>query len=137
MNTREVALTCLLDLSKADVSIASVVDNVFERSKLNGRERRLANALVYGVVRWKQQLDWVLGHFINPRFQLDAKHRAILRLGAFQLLHLDGIPPHAAIFETVQLVKKAKKQQALSMLFCVHFNASKQNYPILRLTPTQ
>ena len=109
MNAREVALACLLDLSESDVSIASVVDNAFKRSTLNGRERRLANALVYGVVRWQQQLDWVLEHFINPRFRLDVKRRAILRLGAFQLLHLDGIPPHAAIFETVQLVKKNRK----------------------------
>lgn len=45
----------------------------------------------------------MLDQFVNPRFQLDARHRNILRLGAFQLLHLDGIPAHAAIFETVQL----------------------------------
>ena len=137
MNTREVALTCLLDLSKADVSIASVVDNVFERSKLNGRERRLANALVYGVVRWKQQLDWVLEHFINPRFQLDAKHRAILRLGAFQLLHLDGIPPHAAIFETVQLVKKSKKTAGFinAVLRSLQRKQAELSYPSLDTHP--
>ena len=103
MNVRKVALECLLTLSHTTASVASVVDSAFERYAIGGRERRLVNALVYGVVRWRRQLDWVLNQFINPRFQLDARHRNILRLGAFQLLHLDGIPAHAAIYETVQL----------------------------------
>ena len=101
--SREVALECLLTLSQSSTSIASVVDRAFERHAVKGRERRFINGLVYGVIRWQKQLDWVLDQFINPRFQLDARHRNILRLGAFQLLHLDGIPAHAAIFETVQL----------------------------------
>lgn len=105
MNARIVALECLLTLSHSSASIASVVDKAFgRRPTLEGRERRLVNGLVYGVIRWQKQLDWVLDRFINPRFQLDARHRNILRLGAFQLLHLNGIPAHAAIFETVQLV---------------------------------
>ena len=103
MNAREVALECLLTLSHSSTSIASVVDSAFGRHAVDGRERRFINGLVYGVIRWQKQLDWVLDQFINPRFQLDARHRNILRLGAFQLLHLDGIPAHAAIFETVQL----------------------------------
>ena len=103
MNAREVALECLLTLSHSSTSIASVVDTAFGRHAVEGRERRLINGLVYGVIRWQKQLDWVLDQFINPRFELDDRHRNILRLGAFQLLHLDGIPAHAAIFETVQL----------------------------------
>lgn len=139
MNVREVALACLLDLSETDASIASVVDNAFKRSALNGRERRLANALVYGVVRWQQQLDWVLKHFINPRFQLDAKHRAILRLGAFQLLHLDGIPPHAAIFETVQLAKNRRKTAGFinAVLRSVQRKYTELSYPPIETHPIE
>ncbi|MDE0314370.1 MAG: 16S rRNA (cytosine(967)-C(5))-methyltransferase RsmB [Candidatus Poribacteria bacterium] len=139
MNAREVALACLLNLSETDASIASVVDNAFKRSALNGRERRLANALVYGVVRWQQQLDWVLKHFINPRFRLDAKHRAILRLGAFQLLHLDGIPPHAAIFETVQLVKNRRKTTGFinAVLRSVQRKYTELSYPPLETHPIE
>ena len=139
MNAREIALGCLLELSETDVSIASVVDNAFKRSTLNGRERRLANALVYGVVRWQQQLDWVLEHFINPRFRLDAKHRTILRLGAFQLLHLDGIPPHAAIFETVQLVKNRKKTAGFinAVLRSMQRKGTELTYPSLETHPIE
>ncbi|RKU17420.1 16S rRNA (cytosine(967)-C(5))-methyltransferase RsmB [Candidatus Poribacteria bacterium] len=139
MNAREAALACLLELSETDVSIASVVDNAFKQATLNGRERRLANALVYGVVRWQQQLDWVLEHFINPRFRLDVKHRAILRLGAFQLLHLDGIPPHAAIFETVQLVKNRKKTAGFinAVLRSVQRKGTELTYPSLETHPIE
>ena len=109
-NARKVALTCQLTLSHSSASIASVVDSAFERHAVDGRERRLINGLVYGVIRWQKQLDWVLDQFINPRFQLDVRHRNILRLGAFQLLHLDGIPAHAAIFETVQLATSDRRR---------------------------
>ena len=112
MNARKVALECLLTLSHTSASIASVVDSAFGRYTIDGRERRLVNGLVYGVIRWQRQLDWVLNQFINPRFQLDARHRNILRLGAFQLLYLDGIPPHAAIYETVQLATSHRHKSA-------------------------
>lgn len=104
MNARKIALECLLTLSRSSTPIASVIDAAFKKHGIDGRERRLANGLIYGVVRWQRQLDWVLGKFISPKFRLDARHQNILRLGAFQLLHLDGIPAHAAIFETVQLM---------------------------------
>ncbi len=139
MNVREVALECLLHLSKTQASIASVVDDAFRKHGLDGRERRLANGLVYGVIRWQQQLDWVLEHFINPQFRLDARHRAILRLGAFQLLHLDGIPPHAAIFETVQLAKRSRKTAGFvnAVLRAVQRKASTLAYPSLETNPIE
>ncbi len=139
MNAREAALTCLLNLSDTDASISSVVDKVFEQTNLNHPERRLANALVYGVVRWKQQLDWLLEHFINPKFRLDTKHRAILRLGTYQLLHLDGMPPHAAIYETVQLAKNRRKTAGFinAVLRNVQRKRTELSYPPLDTHPVE
>lgn len=151
MNAREVALECLLNLSQARVnvkraraipgsnSVASVVDRAFSQHALSGRERRLANGLVYGVVRWQKQLDWVLNHFINPRFQLDTRHRTLLRLGAFQLLHLDGIPAHAAIFETVQLARGGRKAAGFinAVLRAVQRKGATLAYPPLESNPTE
>lgn len=150
MNAREVALECLLNLSQTRVNVkrnraipgsnvvASVVDRAFSQHALSGRERRLANGLVYGVVRWQKQLDWVLNHFINPRFQLDTRHRTILRLGAFQLLHLDGIPAHAAIFETVQLARGGRKAAGFinAVLRAVQRKGATLAYPPLEPNPT-
>lgn len=131
MNPREVALACLIKLSKKDVSISSVVDDAFNKQVFNSRDRRFVNALVYGVIRWKQQLDWVLGHFVNPKFRIDTRHRAILRLGTFQLLHLDGVPSHAAINETVQLAKKNRKTAGFinAVLRSIQRNEAELVYP--------
>ena len=145
MNARKVALECLLTLSHSSASIASVVDTAFQRYAVDGRERRLTNGLVYGVIRWQKQLDWVLDQFINPRFQLDARHRNILRLGAFQLLHLDGIPAHAAIFETVQLATshlrsgKGRKTAGFinAVLRSVQREGAALTYPQLETNPVE
>ena len=145
MKAREVALECLLTLSHSSASIASVVDSAFKRHTVEGRERRFINGLVYGVIRWQKQLDWVLDQFINPRFQLDARHRNILRLGAFQLLHLDGIPAHAAIFETVQLAtshlrrNRGRKTAGFinAVLRAVQREGAALAYPLLEANPTE
>ena len=147
MNARRVALECLLTLSHSSASIASVVDSAFgRRPTIDGRERRLVNGLVYGVIRWQKQLDWVLDRFINPRFQLDARHRNILRLGAFQLLHLDGIPAHAAIFETVQLAASHRRKSSGGRKTAGFINAVLRSiqregtsiaYPSLNANPTE
>ena len=146
MNARKVALECLLTLSHSSASIASVVDSAFGRYSIDGRERRLVNGLVYGVIRWQKQLDWVLDQFINPTFQLDARHRNILRLGAFQLLHLDGIPEHAAIFETVQLAtphsrKSSGRRKAAGFINAVLRSVQRKGtaltYPLLDENPIE
>ena len=146
MNARTVALECLLTLSHSSASIASVVDSAFGRYGIDGRERRLVNGLVYGVIRWRKQLDWVLDQFINPRFRLDVRHRNILRLGAFQLLHLDGIPAHAAIFETVQLATSHPRKSSggrktagfiNAVLRSVQRKGTTVTYPSLDANPTK
>ncbi len=147
MNARRVALECLLTLSHSSASIASVVDSAFgRRPTIDGRERRLVNGLVYGVIRWQKQLDWVLDRFINPKFQLDARRRNILRLGAFQLLHLDGIPAHAAIFETVQLATSHQRKSSgdrktagfiNAVLRSIQREGASLAYPPLNTNPTE
>ena len=139
MNVREVALECLLNISQTRISIVAAIDKAFQKQSLNGRECRLLNALVYGVVRWQKQLDWVLNHFINPRFRLDTRHSALLRLGAFQLLHLDGIPAHAAIFETVQLAKGGRKARGFinAILRKVEREAQTLTYPSFESNPIE
>lgn len=138
-NLREIALTCLTAISQTRASVTAVVDSAFRKHTLSGRERRLVNGLVYGVVRWQKHLDWVLNHFINPRFQVDTRHRNILRLGAFQLLHLDGIPAHAAIFETVQLAKGGRKTSGFinAVLRSVQRKAHTLTYPRLGDNPVE
>ena len=70
------------------------------------RDRRFVRQLAVGVVKWRSRLDWVLERFSSrPVAAMDAEARQILRLGAFQLLFLDRVPPHAAVHSSVELAK--------------------------------
>ncbi|MGB9076580.1 MAG: transcription antitermination factor NusB [Terracidiphilus sp.] len=88
--------------------------------KLAPADRNLATALVLGVLRWQIRLDeQVRGFLERPKARLDPEVLIALRLGAFQLLHLDRIPAHAAIGESVELAKQAGHTFAARMVNAV------------------
>ncbi len=71
---------------------------------LSPEDRNLATTLVMGVLRWQIALDARIRTLLQRPEQRLAEPVAIaLRIGAFQLLHLDRIPPHAALSESVEL----------------------------------
>jgi 16S rRNA (cytosine967-C5)-methyltransferase len=83
-------------------------------------DRNLATALVLGVLRWQIRLDHqLLALLKRPNAKLDPEILIALRLGAFQLLHLDRIPAHAAIGESVELAKLAGHRFASGMVNAV------------------
>lgn len=87
---------------------------------LSAADRNLATALVLGVLRWQIQLDDQIQKLLaRPGAKLDAEVRIALRLGAFQLLHLDRIPARAAIDESVELAKQAGHRFASGMVNAV------------------
>jgi 16S rRNA (cytosine967-C5)-methyltransferase len=91
-----------------------------EVSPLVPADRNLATALVLGVLRWQLRLDQqIQAHLDRPQVKLDSEVRIALRMGAFQLLYLDRIPAHAAIDESVELVKHAGHRFASGMVNAV------------------
>ena len=87
---------------------------------LSAPDRNLATALVLGVLRWQIQLDDQIQKLLaRPGAKLDPEIRIALRLGAFQLLHLDRIPARAAIDESVELAKQAGHRFASGMVNAV------------------
>jgi 16S rRNA (cytosine967-C5)-methyltransferase len=84
-----------------------------ETAALDSRDAALAETLVFGCVRYQSQLDFLIGHFAGrPQPKLDLEVRIALRLGIFQLRYLDRVPAHAAVTESVELVKSARKRSA-------------------------
>jgi 16S rRNA (cytosine967-C5)-methyltransferase len=76
------------------------------RAGLEGRELALARALAYGTVQRAGTLDHLIGLLAErPVARLDPPVLAALRLGMFQLCFLDGVPPHAAVDQSVALVR--------------------------------
>jgi 16S rRNA (cytosine967-C5)-methyltransferase len=89
-------------------------------ANLSLQDRNLATALVLGVLRWQIRLDQqIQSQLARPKAKLDAEVLVALRLGAFQLRHLDRIPARAAIDESVELAKLAGHRFASRMVNAV------------------
>jgi 16S rRNA (cytosine967-C5)-methyltransferase len=77
-----------------------------EATGLDGRDRALAMQIAYGTVQRRLTLDHVAQSLVRrPLSELEPAVLAGLRIGLFQILYLEGIPAHAAVGETVELVK--------------------------------
>lgn len=104
-------------------------------SALTQADRNLATTLVLGVLRWQLRLDQQIKKFLSkPGAKLDTEVLVALRMGAFQLLHLDRIPAHAAIGESVQLAKQAGHHFAAGMVNAVLRNLLRESGSGLELT---
>lgn len=80
---------------------------------LESRDAGLAMQIVFGVLRRRRQLDWLIGQAsARPVERLDPNVLRALRMGAFQLRYLDRVPAHAAVDESVELVKRAGRREA-------------------------
>jgi 16S rRNA (cytosine967-C5)-methyltransferase len=77
-----------------------------ERAGLERRELAFATALAFGTVQRAGTLDHLIARLSDrPPERLDPPVLAALRLGLFQLLFLDGVPAHAAVDQSVALVR--------------------------------
>jgi 16S rRNA (cytosine967-C5)-methyltransferase len=80
---------------------------------LSTADHGLATELVMGVLRWRSALDDEIAQTSSQAVsKLDLEVLTALRLALYQLRKLDRIPPRAAIHESVELVKRARKRSA-------------------------
>jgi 16S rRNA (cytosine967-C5)-methyltransferase len=81
---------------------------------LDERDRALARQLAFGTVQRVRTLDHAIETLgKRPVRKLDPPVRAALRLGAYQLGYLDGVPRYAAVNESVELVRRARLERAV------------------------
>ena len=84
------------------------------------RDRRFARQLVFGVLRWQGRIDWIIGQLSRrPLAACTPNLRQILRLGVFQLLWLDRVPPSAAVHTCVELAKRLVNPGAAKLVNAV------------------
>ena len=75
---------------------------------LESRDAALASEIVFGVLRYQAQLDFLVEHYSGRGIRkLDFEVLLALRMGVYQLRFLDRIPAHAAVSESVELVKSS------------------------------
>jgi 16S rRNA (cytosine967-C5)-methyltransferase len=110
------------DVSTSRAAAFAVVRRVFESGAyadralaaeaagLESRDRALATRIAYGAVQRRLTLDHIAAGLVHrPLADLEPAVLAALRVGLFQLLYLDGVAPHAAVDETVELVKRSSR----------------------------
>lgn len=86
-----------------------------EAASLDDRDRALAQRLAYGVVQRKRTLDHAIETLGRRAVRkLDPPVLAALRLGAYQVAFMDGVPRYAAVNESVELVRRARLERAVS-----------------------
>jgi 16S rRNA (cytosine967-C5)-methyltransferase len=102
---------------------------------LDERERAFAQRLAYGSVQRVRTLDYAvetLGR--RPVRKLDPPVRAALRLGAYQLGYTDTAP-HAAVNESVELVRGARLERAVPFANAVMRRLADGIRPLLDALP--
>ena len=105
MKAREIAFRVLLAVEGGAFANLAL-DEYLEKHELIAADRAFVTELVYGTVKYKLKLDWVIGQLVKKADRLETKARILLRLGLYQLLFLERVPPSAATNETVKLAKK-------------------------------
>jgi 16S rRNA (cytosine967-C5)-methyltransferase len=116
---RAAAFEILLRVHREDSYAAELLHSA-PLAKLSSRDHGLATELVMGVLRWQSLLDERLAAASTQKIgRLDDEVLAALRLGVYQLQFLSRVPARAAIFESVELVKAARKRSAASFVNAV------------------
>ena len=138
-STRTISLEILNKIESRDAYADILLEEAFRRYLFKDVDKGLLTELVYGILRWKNRIDWIIGLFssVKPaRMERDILN--ILRLGTYQLLFLDRIPVSAAVNESVKLAKVRGQRQGSfvnAVLRAIDRGRNEITYPDLSTDP--
>jgi len=117
---RKAAWRILLAWEAGSEALEALRDNHFKGAGLDLRDKGLITELTQGTVRHLLFLDnTIQSNLDRPDLILPAPVLTALRLGAYQLIHLHKIPAHAAVKETVQIIKDSRYRRFSSLVNAV------------------
>ena len=95
-------------------------------------DRRLITRLVLGTLAWQGRVDYELAHLTGRKLAgIQPEALAIMRMGLFQLRHLDRIPQHAVVDTAVSLAKRIPKaREASGFVNAVMRRATRETVPM-------
>lgn len=106
-NARALALQILYEVQTKGAYANLALSAALKQQDLPRQEAALCTELVYGTLRRQGTIDCILGHFCKQKLaKLPPRILIIMRLGAYQLLYMDKIPPSAAVNEAVKLARR-------------------------------
>ncbi len=141
---RTIAFDVLLRVAKDDAYADDVLRAELDPT-VKAEDAGLATELALGVLRWQRLLDFIIDRYLmKPADVTDAEVRIALRMGIYQIYFLDRVPAHAAVHESVELVKRARKRSATNFVNAILRKAAKEPLPgdspavaVARLLPAE
>lgn len=114
MNAREAAFKVLNDFTMGRGELERIINAVFERATINFKDKKLAYEIVYGALRNKSYLDFIIDQFLDERLKGEMTIRFSIQIALYQIIYLDKIPTHAAVDASVELMKISKDTRKFS-----------------------
>jgi len=109
---RRAALSVLRDIHTARADLPHAQARV-RQTLPDPRDRALATEIVVGTLRWRANLDFIIEQASSrPLTRIDPSILDLLRLSAYQLLHLKRVPDHAVVHDAVGLARDLRKTSA-------------------------
>ncbi|MCF6249085.1 MAG: 16S rRNA (cytosine(967)-C(5))-methyltransferase RsmB [Desulfobacula sp.] len=129
---RQLALTLFLSWESSLRTLDQCLEKLHnELSGLPIKDRRLFNAVVFGVFRHRDSLDFVISAFSHvPLKKIKLPALYLLRSSLFQIIYLDKIPDFAAIDTSVAIAKKTGGKQMAGFINAILRKAAKNHTKI-------
>ena len=123
---RDTALKILYDISEKGAYSNIALNRHLEAERLGDTDRGFITELVYGTVKWRLKIDWIISRFSNIKLKkISPWILNILRAGTYQLLFMDKVPESAACNESAKLAKKYGHQASTGFVNAVLRNIAR------------
>ncbi|MCX8118103.1 MAG: 16S rRNA (cytosine(967)-C(5))-methyltransferase RsmB [Desulfobacterota bacterium] len=105
---RAICLEILSQVNRKDRSLDVLLDRAFKKYRhLTPLDRAFLTELAYGILRWRERLDWPVRHLSKVPFEkIEPETLNLLRLGLYQIDFLTRTPVSAAVNESVGLGRR-------------------------------
>ena len=113
MNARKLAFKTLYDIERNKNYSNISINKNFKNIDINDQEKGLATELIYGIIENKYYLNYIIDKLSKIKSKKMSTYVKIaLWLGIYQIVFLDSIKDHAAVNESVTLIKKYDKKSS-------------------------
>lgn len=131
-NVREKAYLCLKDILLNNAYSHLALKKWCQNPHLKPKDKKLFWELVLGTLRWMRRIDYGLSKQIKKYKKLPEEVKILLRLGYYQIVILDRIPPYSAVNESVEIAKKYLPTKFHKFTNAVLRKSAKLPYPVVK-----
>ena len=114
---RELAVEILSKVEGKSAYADILLDHSLKGTSLSSLDRALLTQIVYGSLRWRGRIDWLLSRVLRRSLSaMNPPLRNLLRVTLYQIYFLDRVPAYAAVNEGVELAKRYGGRKSAGLL---------------------